>query len=596
MKNEIVETISGNRALRSDCRKIRGEFYKVGDVTKKDSGDCYKINGRYYKGHTGYIIYDHRLKQYVVKKMNVIVEKGVIGLDEKEEPIFGSFSLDMENPEPPLLRWKSCQYNVLNAEILEKSFRFQEDMRSGVFVDRQSIDAIHFIQPAYINQDMKRNLPYDSTGRLGRVKDQYNKMYTPVLSEAVKKYQHAIGDLSFGVEFETTRGLIPQRIADPLGLMALRDGSIQGLEYVTIPLQGAKGMQALLDSLKELRKRTTYDDTCALHFHIGNIPRTEEFFLAFTRIMFLLQDEMFDLFPIYKKENYGVKRKHYTKPYEYADTVYHFDRVITPDKVTSNFKELYRFLSMGQDYEEVGCKLENVSYHPSDPHGTSKWNIKSRYYWVNLIPLLFGNKQTVEFRLHTPTYDSYKIMNYLVLCSAIVNYTIKNTKSILENPSSYANIRLDLIISRMFHNTAGGGVLVDGLINYFNRRRNYWHNCVKNNDIKGDEKKFHFDRYFSWEGKMKDSYRHTYGSGIVDTLEQLVREEPVQLHRFVPRNDLVIGNNRRRRNPEREVPNNQERARRAVEMEIARLAADQQAVDIAGLDGPVFVGNAEPEL
>jgi len=586
MKNEIVDTISGNRAMRTDCRKIRGEFYKVGDVTKKDSGDCYKINGRYYKGHTGYIVYDHRLNQYVVKKMNVIVEKGVIGLDENEEPIFGSFSLDMENPEPPLLKWKGGQYNVLSTEILTKSFRFQEDMRTGIFVDRKSIDAIHFIQPAIVSQDMKRNLPYDSTGRLGRVQDQYEKMYKPELSEAVKKYDYAIGDLSFGVEFETTRGIIPQRIADPLGLMALRDGSIQGLEYVTIPLQGAKGMQALLDSLKQLRRRTTYDDTCALHFHIGNIPRTEEFFLAFTRMMFLIQDEMFGLFPIYKKENYGVKRKSYTKPYEYGDTVYHFDKIITPEKVTSNFRHLYSFLSMGQDYAEVGRKLENVAYHPSDPHGTSKWNIKSRYYWVNMIPLLFGNKQTVEFRLHTPTYDSYKVMNYLVLCAAIVNYTIKNTTSILENPGAYANIRLDHIISRMFHNKTGGGLLVDSLINYINRRRNYWFNRIKQGDIKGDEKKIHFDRYFSWEGKMKDRYPKPYGSGIVEALQELVNEDHEldigRPHRFAPNPGRPIQVRRRPRHLDEMIEEQEaiERRRQIVQDAALEAIRRQPQVDV----------------
>ena len=34
---------------------------------------------------------------------------------------------------------------------------------------------------------------------------------------------------------------------------------------------------------------------------------------------------------------------------------------------------------MGQVYKDFGEKLSNVKSHPSDPQGTSKWYVKSRY-------------------------------------------------------------------------------------------------------------------------------------------------------------------------------------------------------------------------
>jgi len=548
----MVKTISGKEVARKDCRKIRGEFYLLGDNTKEDSGDCYKINGRYYKAHTGYIIYDHRLKTYVIKKMNVIVEKGVIGLDEKEQPIFGAFSLDMENPEPPLVNIGGRQYNCLSEDFLVSSFSYQEDLRTGIFVERTTVPAVNFFQPQKVRPETKQNLPYDSTGRTGIVEDKYNTMYKPELSKALKIHGDIAHGLTFGVEFETTKGYIPQRITDRLGLMALRDGSIPGLEYVTIPLKGEKGIQALVDSLGELQKRTTYDDSCSLHIHIGGMPRTEEFLLAFMRVVYLIQDEMFGLFPFYKKENYGVKRKAYTKPYAYEDTVYQFDRMITPENIKSNFDRFYQFLSMGQDYGSVGYDLKNVKCHPSDPNGTSKWNIRSRYYWVNMIPLLFGNKQTVEFRLHTPTYDTYKVINYLALCASIVNYTIKHTKQILEQPQRYTGMRIDTIIADQYYDRPNGSRVADSLIDYVSRRRNHFYNCMKQGNIKGDEATMLFRNHIDWkslissEYKGKDILRATYSShGLAQAIADLEDAiPPIGEPRFIIGNARRVGRNR----------------------------------------------------
>ena len=40
--------------------------------------------------------------------------------------------------------------------------------------------------------------------------------------------------------------------------------------------------------------------------------------------------------------------------------------------------------------------LDNIISHPSDPNGNQKWNIRPRYLLFNIIPLIFGNKQTIE--------------------------------------------------------------------------------------------------------------------------------------------------------------------------------------------------------
>jgi hypothetical protein len=61
--------------------------------------------------------------------------------------------------------------------------------------------------------------------------------------------------------------------------------------------------------------------------------------------------------------------------------------------------------------------------HPKDPSRSAKWNIHTRYTWINFINLLFGDgAKTVEFRLHGPTFNEGKILNWMLICSAILDY------------------------------------------------------------------------------------------------------------------------------------------------------------------------------
>ena len=43
---------------------------------------------------------------------------------------------------------------------------------------------------------------------------------------------------TFGIEFETAGGFLPQHRLYELGLIPLRDGSITGIEFATVVLKG----------------------------------------------------------------------------------------------------------------------------------------------------------------------------------------------------------------------------------------------------------------------------------------------------------------------------------------------------------------------
>ena len=87
---------------------------------------------------------------------------------------------------------------------------------------------------------------------------------------------------------------------------------------------------------------------------------------------------------------------------------------------------LYNFLSDGNaDWDNSFTKP-----HPNDPRRDRKWEVHSRYYFVNFINMLFGkNIKTVEFRVHNATTNIDKLVNWLYICMAILNYAENNNES-----------------------------------------------------------------------------------------------------------------------------------------------------------------------
>jgi len=72
---------------------------------------------------------------------------------------------------------------------------------------------------------------------------------------------------------------------------------------------------------------------------------------------------------------------------------------------------------MGEEFHKFSNKN-----HPQDPHGEHKWMINSRYHIINLVPFLFGKRGTIEFRVHPPTLNPIKAINWLFICNAILKF------------------------------------------------------------------------------------------------------------------------------------------------------------------------------
>jgi hypothetical protein len=410
MIQTIVETYDGTTASKRDCRFIKGEFYIK-------SKQCFLIDGTWYRINSGFIVYDHEKETWVVVKNTPTLVKGVIGFDsDKNDFIMGSFTANPYKNVTVALA-NGSTYPCIDYHILPNDV-FKEDTQNMIYV--QNSMKIGGKQPnnTYANNDYPFSLPYCckhypsdianiiKTGAKAKTRNTTN----------IGDYVSNIGEYSFGFEFETNRGKIPNYKISEVGLMPLRDGSIQGIEFATIPLTGKHGIGVLENACDNLKKYTTFTEQESLHLHIGNTPTTKKFVGYLYTIACILEKEIYSLFPKYyaQTSKFKAKGKDYNMPLK---------KEIVAMTAEETFDNLAFYLSEGKKYQGFG------SEHPSDPDGNQKWAISSRYHLINFIPLLFGSNKTIEFRCHVPTRDPIKVINWLYICSAIVKYANKECKN-----------------------------------------------------------------------------------------------------------------------------------------------------------------------
>lgn len=499
MEDKIVLNINGIELLESSCRLIDGNYYLIGNVNIENSGDVFLINKRYIRIDN--LVYNHTIKKYTLPSKNLI--EGIVSFDDYNNSKIGYFEKNMLY-NVVLFNEKQEMFCCLNKAIIPLCYR--EEISTGYYFHISLKRTKDFKNLINVSREIKESLPYDSRGITDRFKTKFEKNYKPTITNSVKTYSSILKDYTFGLEFETIIGVLPKEKMEVLPLIPLRDGSISGLEYVTIPLNGELGLQALIDSVEELKSKTLFDNSCALHYHIGGIPRTPEFILAFYKISSFFQDEIFSMFPLYKKYNFGVKRKNYSKPFLVNKINSLMDSCIdikNKDQVNRNFNVLFKYLSEGYGFEQYGNDLNNVLEHPRDPNGNQKWNINTRYYANNMIPLIFGNKQTIEFRIHTPTYDIHKIINFLLFNIYMIDFAAMNTKQILENPSFFVKIDnfrefIKIYLKDIKLNNSSKRTLIDYHLSYINNRLKKTEQLNSEGLIEGDEDKIKCVPYITW--------------------------------------------------------------------------------------------------
>lgn len=211
---------------------------------------------------------------------------------------------------------------------------------------------------------------------------------------------------TFGLEFETSQGYIPENICYQDGLIPLRDGSITGPEYSTVVLKGREGISFLHQQIETLKEYTSFNKECSLHVHLGGYPIKEDTIYRLYLVCKSIEQELMTILPVLTFDSAAYKK---------------------------NGKDYCKRLDIYNSFEEMySCLVGNPFFgsftqpHPNDIERKRKWNIFTRYYWCNFInALCYKVNKTIEFRFLRPTYNFKKILLWLYIFNGVLEYAEK---------------------------------------------------------------------------------------------------------------------------------------------------------------------------
>lgn len=450
---KMVTTVGGEILPKTKCRYLRGKYFKKGRVNVKGSGDCYRVTDskgvtKYRTLETGAVVWDNSSRRYVHRTM-VNSTRGIIGKGME----MGTFKKDSSN----VICYDENRNKIICInEKIAKLNGFQEKLSDGYFYLKSLFGSRFFNEKLLPSPEYKQSLQYGCNNIMKKAELYYEKLYKiPKNNSYIEEIYYTnpglFDNYTFGLEFETTRGNIPNDICNRLGLMPLRDGSISGIEYATIPLSSKKGLYTLFEILEEINKRTEYDHSCSMHIHIGGFKRDSNNALALFKSMYLNQQQIYDLFPMYKQRNMGVKRQDYTAPL--PDKVRM--KMSYENKNAESIKEdlfhlIYYLSGNSSGYDRL--TLDEVYEHPRNPSNSRKWNMTSRYLWFNLIPLIFTNKKTVEYRIFGMPDNYKKLFFFLIMSLSLVDFTLTHKNIYLKESNRIENYGIREIFRSIFPN------------------------------------------------------------------------------------------------------------------------------------------------
>lgn len=496
LKLSVVVTVHGTKEYFSNCRKFPDGYYVKGvDLVEDAQGKWVKPKLRPVKvAPVVKTIIDHETGKEVESTSGL--RSGIVGFDEKNKPIYGYYTPnEYKNVIVILQREGKC--NVISESILNPA-NFQEKYSEGVYYEttgwrKDSIEDLKRKDLAIDNNRHNYNIE-DDPNIYARAIKLYENSNIP-LDNDIKYLSNYIKGVSFGVELETINGILPKHILAKYGVIICKDGSIKDRnghyppEYVTVPLIGAKGLQTLRNLSKEIALRSDIDIKCSYHVHIGGMNIDRVLMVALFRLCSKIQNDVFRMFPYYKTEPNGFKEKNYCKKLPAVINAYGAKDF--NDYINNSYQDICTFLSGGHRLDMDFNRKAKIN-----PWGGEKWNIKTRYYWVNFVNPVFGKRDTIEFRIHTPTLNADKIINWLMMCIAIIKYAETNPKDCVTTKkvtftdvlSHYGNSR----------GTSFGNHLSKRLIEYYENRVEYFKKDFERGDYQSnrelvEDQKFEFN-------------------------------------------------------------------------------------------------------
>jgi len=401
----IVETFDGSKALQSNCRYIKGEYFEM-------NRQCFLMpDGKWHRINNGLIVFDHSNESWVLKT-HYGLKQGIVNVDAKGNPVLGYFTGQGSKYS---IRTKQCGKTYLFSDNLIGKLDLVEDIGTGDFHERALYPSLSVSKNFVGNKRVysyNRHLDYNSDSTLD---DNIFDYETNKIKGELDFFSDELDGTKWGLEIESWNGTIPQRHLPKVGLIPLLDGSLRhdgvtSYEYATVPLKGAQGLFTTKLVFDLVDKYTDIGIDCSLHIHMSGYEKTKEFIMSLYKLGLQVENEIYSLFPKYYKDTSQFKKKGKS----YCGPLPRFE---LSGELDEDFNKYYNWLSMGESFKE----FSNAN-HPSDPSAQHKWDIGSRYIWMNLVPFIWGKKQTIEFRVHPPTTNVIKAINWIFICHANLRY------------------------------------------------------------------------------------------------------------------------------------------------------------------------------
>ena len=366
MENTVV-TYNGEIARKKDCRFIKGEFY----IKNKQ---CFNIDGTWYRINSGYIALDHEIGKYSIIKGSAMI-KGIIEYNEIDDNIIlGYFTPNpFTNVRVAISSSQYTEHIAINKDILKDGFYF--NLHNLIYVHHtiNKSSTWNKINDSYSlsnhpYRELVYNMRHTEESRLNMLKDYSMKnLYKHIPTENIAKMVKLLpSEYTYGIEFETFSGVIPENELSSGGFVPLRDGSIRGIEYAIIPYSSSNIGKAVSLACNTLNKFVKMSTNESLHLHIGGMSKVDERYVGILyTLCCILENEIYSMFPKYYAETSKFKSrgKDYNKPLMKA--------LVDKDPVLT-FNNISTYLSSGKKYGGFG------SNHPSDPDGSHKWQVESR--------------------------------------------------------------------------------------------------------------------------------------------------------------------------------------------------------------------------
>lgn len=319
------------------------------------------------------------------------VTRGIVYMDNN----YLEFGFFEDNGNYPYYVYDGVSYPILGKNTDTEIVFSKRDGKDIIKNDtKECFRAVNIFGKGKFPYKISRD--YEAENHIENFNKAKSKLSTEVEYNFAKHFKY-----SFGLEFETAAGYIPENKCFELGLIPLRDGSISGVEYSTIPLFGNDGFNRLREQLNCLKEYTIFNKNCSTHIHLGNFPVNSKAIYALHELWYYYQNVLAPYIPSYSYCT-GVFKDNGKN---YCKTVSSF-----PD-----FNSMYKYY-VGQDY------LGNLYQpHPCDIEKRAKWNIKTRYFNCNFINMLcYNGAKTIEFRFLTPTYSLEKLTTFLLIFNALL--------------------------------------------------------------------------------------------------------------------------------------------------------------------------------